>query len=141
MDKYLLESRGNMSVPLRRFSLFLSFFLILANACQCQASNPSSLSEGTPRGIADGAGVWVNMWNYPAEPDAYCLKLYANGIRNIFLQTSRSNTAAVCNPEGLSKVLNAAHKYQMRVLAWSFDELNNPEADADRVITCQLQKQ
>ncbi len=74
------------------------------------------------------------MWNYPAEPDAYCLKLYASGIRNIFIQTSRSNTDAVCNPAGLSRLLSAAHRYQMRVIAWSFDELTNPNADADKVI-------
>jgi len=123
-----------MSVPLRRFSFLLSFFLILFNACQCQAFNPPSYPDPVPKGIADGAGIWVNMWNYPAQPDSYCLKLYANGIRNIFIQTSRSNTAAICNPEGLSGLLSAAHRYQMRVIAWSFDELTSPDADADRVI-------
>jgi uncharacterized protein YoaH (UPF0181 family) len=149
-----------MSVSLRRFSSFFAFFLILFNACQCQASasgtnrgqnlvgtvergydsasgrNAGSLgpTNKSPKGIADGAGIWVNMWNYPAEADSYCLKLYASGIRNIFIQTSRSNTAPVCNPEGLSRLLSAAHRYQMRVIAWSFDELANPDADADKVI-------
>jgi len=96
--------------------------------------NPPGFSGPVPKGIADGAGVWVNMWNYPAEPDSYCLKLYASGIRNIFIQTSRSNTDAVCNPQGLARLLSAAHRYQMRVIAWSFDELTNPCADADKVI-------
>lgn len=90
-----------MSVSLRRFSLLLGFFLILSNACQCRAwAAEGGLSKPRPYGIADGAGIWVNMWNYPAEADSYCLKLYASGIRNIFIQTSRSNTDAVCNPEG-----------------------------------------
>ena len=75
-----------MSGSLRRYSLFWGFFLILFNACPCLAINTHSSSA---KGIADGAGVWVNMWNYPADADSYCLKLYANGIRNIFIQTSR----------------------------------------------------
>ena len=121
-----------MSVSLRRFSLFFGFILALFSTCQCLANNPSN---GQAKGIADGAGVWVNMWNYPADADSYCLKLYSNGIRNIFIQSSRSNTGAVTNPSGLSKLLNAAHRYQMRVIAWSFDELVNPKADANKLIS------
>ncbi len=128
IDKYLLESRVNVSVSLRRFSLFLGFILVLSASNQCLANNEA-------KGIADGAGVWVNMWNYPADADSYCLKLYSNGIRNIFIQTSRSNTQAICNPQGLSRLLNAAHRYKMRVIAWSFNELGNPIADANKVIT------
>jgi len=130
-DKYLLESRVNVSVSLRRFSLFFGFILALFNTYQCLASSPSN---GQAKGIANGAGVWVNMWNYPADADSYCLRLYSNGIRNIFIQSSRSNTPAVCNPSGLSRLLNAAHRYQMRVIAWSFDELVSPGADANKII-------
>jgi len=74
------------------------------------------------------------MWNYPADPDSYCLKLHANGIRNIFIETSRSNTEAVSNPVGLGSLLEAAHRYKMRVIAWSFAELANPTADADKLV-------
>ncbi len=120
-----------MSVTFRKLSLIVGFILALINICPSKATNSSSWQV---KGIADGAGVWVNMWNYPADADSYCLKLYSSGIRNIFIQSSRSNTEAICNPQGLSRLLNAAHRYQMRVIAWSFDELNNPITDAKKVI-------
>ncbi len=121
-----------MSISLKKFSLCLGFILALFICCQSFARNASNIQA---KGIADGAGVWVNMWNYPADADTYCLKLYSNGIRNIFIQTSRSNTQDICNPQGLSHLLDAAHRYQMRVIAWSFNELDNPTADANKVIS------
>ncbi len=120
-----------MSVLLRRFFLIAGSILALISTCPLLTA---SASNWQAKGIADGAGVWINMWNYPADADSYCLKLYSNGIRNIFIQTSRSNTAPICNPQGLSKLLDAAPRYQMRVIAWSFNELNNPLADANKVV-------
>lgn len=129
---HFLERRVNVSVTFRRISLLIvGLILALINICPVKASNSSNWQA---KGIADGAGVWINMWNYPADADSYCLKLYSNGIRNIFIQSSRSNTEAICNPQGLSRLLNAAHRYQMRVIAWSFDELGNPTTDAKKVI-------
>lgn len=87
-------------------------------------------------GPADGAGLWVNMWNYPQveNADAYCQKLHSHGIRNIFIQTSRSNTAAVCEPARLGALIDASHRYKIRVIAWGYHELANPAADADKLI-------
>jgi len=86
-------------------------------------------------GLADGPGVWINMWNYPTQDfEAYAQKLYASGIRNLFAQTSRSNTEAIAHPAELGALIDACHKYKIRVIAWSFAELQNPGADADRLI-------
>jgi len=86
-------------------------------------------------GLADGPGVWINMWNYPTQDfEAYAQKLYASGIRNLFAQTSRSNTEAIAHPTELGALIDACHKYKIRVIAWSFAELQNPNADADRLI-------
>ncbi|MBS2009573.1 MAG: hypothetical protein JST01_21140 [Cyanobacteria bacterium SZAS TMP-1] len=86
-------------------------------------------------GLADGPGVWINMWNYPtADFEGYAQKLYASGIRNLFAQTSRSNTEAIAHPAELGALIDACHKYKIRVIAWSFAELQNPAADADRLI-------
>jgi hypothetical protein len=90
--------------------------------------------QAVPSGLADGPGVWLNMWNYPADPESYCLKLHASGIRNLFIQTSRSNTDSICNPSGLASLLETAHRYKMRVIAWSFAELKNPTQDAAKLI-------
>jgi hypothetical protein len=85
-------------------------------------------------GLSDGAGVWLNMWNYPADAEVYCLKLNASGVRNIFIQTSRSNTDAIANPPKLGELIDAAHRYKMKVIGWSFAELGNLNGDADKMI-------
>src|SRR6516162_2023271 len=105
--------------------ILIGFYALAARASNIQAAPP---------GLADGPGVWLNMWNYPADPEAYCLKLHASGIRNLFVQTSRSNTDSICNPAGLGSLLDTAHRYKMRVIAWSFAELSNPNADAGKLI-------
>lgn len=87
-----------------------------------------------PEGLADGPGIWVNIWNYPTDSEAYCLKLHANGIRNIFIETSSCKTAAIVNPPLLEALIDSAHRYKMRVIAWSFAGLANPAADADKLI-------
>jgi hypothetical protein len=107
--------------------------IFLAVAIAARAGHVQSL---TPPGLADGAGIWVNLWHWPdGDLDAYCSKLRANGIRNIFLQTSRSNTEALPHPEKLGPIIETCHRYHIRVLAWSFAELDNPPADAAKLIT------
>ncbi len=95
----------------------------------------SHASTPGPEGLADGPGIWVNMWNYPeGDAEAYCQALHSKGIRNLFIQTSRSNTDAICHPDKLATIIDACHFYKIRVIAWSFAELNNPTADADKLI-------
>jgi hypothetical protein len=88
-----------------------------------------------PAGLADGPGIWVNMWNYPSgDIDAYCQMLHAKGVRNLFIQTSRSNTESITHPQELAAIIDACHRYKIRVIAWSFAELQNPTADADKLV-------
>jgi hypothetical protein len=88
-----------------------------------------------PPGLADGSGIWVNLWNYPtANFDDYAQNLYATGVRNLFIQTSRSNTVAITQPLELGQIIESCHKYKIRVIAWSFAELHNPRADANKLI-------
>ncbi len=102
-------------------------------------TNPVSARTGadlaSPVGLADGPGIWVNIWSYPdGDLEAYCLKLHNSGIRNLFLQTSRSNTPAIQQPELLGRLIDTCHRYKIRVIAWSFGELANPEADAHKLV-------
>ncbi|PZM77618.1 MAG: hypothetical protein DKT66_25395 [Candidatus Melainabacteria bacterium] len=87
-------------------------------------------------GPADGAGLWLNMWNYPLpeNADAYCKKMHNHGIRNLFVQTSRSTTPAICEPARLSALIDAAHRYKIRVICWGYHELANPAVDAAKMI-------
>ena len=86
-------------------------------------------------GLTDGAGIWANLWNYPeGDLDAYCQELKQHGVRNLFIQTSRSNTPAVKYPEKLGPLIEACHRNGVRIIAWSFAELFNPDTDADKMI-------
>lgn len=99
------------------------------------SANSLVASTNSPPGLADGSGVWINIWNYPtADFEGYCQKLYTSGIRNLFVQSSRSNTDAIAHPTELGALIDACHKYKIRVIAWSFAELTNPKADADKMI-------
>lgn len=96
---------------------------------------PPADAYTAPAGIADGAGIWVNLWHYPeGNLDTYCSQLRAHGIRNLFLQTSRSNTEAIRDRQKLGEVIEACHRHNIRVIAWSFATLVDPVADADKMV-------
>lgn len=121
------------SLLLRRLAFSLSFFALVASTSLCHAAN---FKDDCAPGLADGAGIWANLWNYPAPADAdsYCTKLKEHGIRNLFIQTSRSTTPAITQPDRLGSLIEASHRQGIRVIAWSFAELNDPDADADKMI-------
>jgi hypothetical protein len=88
-----------------------------------------------PPGLADGGGVWANIWNYPdGDLDVFCANLRLAGVRNLFLQTSRSNTPAIAHPDKLGPIIDACHRHKIRVIAWSFAELTSPQADAEKMV-------
>lgn len=98
-------------------------------------AGPQAQFAGKPLGLAEGAGIWVNMWSYPKEDfEGYAQNLYSNGVRNLFVQTSRTNTKAITQPRELGALIEACHKYKIRVIAWSFAELVRPEAEANKMI-------
>lgn len=112
----------------RIVGLAVALSATLAPYLMCQAAS-------SPEGLADGPGIWMNMWNYPSvDYEVFCQGLHAKGVRNLFIQTSRSNTPAVANPEKLGPLIDACHKFKIHVIAWSFAELANPTLDADKLI-------
>jgi len=118
-------------------TLWVSTLVVLCSLLLSQA--PSALAAerapAAPVGLADGPGIWMNIWSYPTgDVDAYALKLHNSGIRNLFVQTSRSNTESIRQPEVLGAMIDACHKYKIRVIAWSFLELANPEGDAQKLV-------
>lgn len=110
-------------------------FLTLTVIGLSSAAEAQNFKDDVARGMADGPGIWANIWNYPSgDLDAYCKNLQAKGIRNLFIQTSRSNTPAVRHPEKLGPLIDACHRYGVRVIGWSFAELLDPQADAAKMI-------
>ena len=84
--------------------------------------------------ITDGKGIWVNIWNYPANPDMFCEYLKSKGINTIYLQVSRSNTPAIKDPVKLNKIIKSAHDREIKVIGWSYVFLKNPLSDATKFI-------
>ncbi|MBI4532575.1 MAG: hypothetical protein HY711_01400 [Candidatus Melainabacteria bacterium] len=107
-------------------------FLLLILGLSCRANNFRDLS---PPGLSDAPGIWINLWHYPdGDLDVYCSRLQSYGIGNVFVQTSRSNTEAIRSPEKLGALLEACHRHNLRVIAWSFAELIDPKSDAAKLI-------
>lgn len=151
----LLESKVSMSGSIANSLASKVSAIALTAVCSSLVFASSAGAQGTTTGVtaysahtqlgrhltgpADGPGLWVNMWNYPLveNADSYCQKLHSHGIRNVFIQTSRSTTAALCEPARLSALIDAAHKYKIRVIAWGYHELATPTSavtDADKMI-------
>src|SRR5581483_11398919 len=80
-------------------------------------SPASAAPLASASGVADGPGIWVNLWNYPqGDLDAYFSKLRNHGIRNLYIQASRSSTEALPNATTLGPVIEASHKHNIRVI-------------------------
>jgi hypothetical protein len=121
-----------MKVPSTRWLFALLLSTVLVSTCFALAA---PLRELTPPGLADGPGIWANIWNYPAgDVDAYCANLRNYGVRNVFIQTSRSNTPAIAHPDELGTLIDACHRHKIRVIAWAYLELHDPIADADKML-------
>jgi hypothetical protein len=123
-----------MSFATRRRPVFAYLSAIVLALLSWTPQNVLAREVAAP-GIAHGAGVWTTMWDYPTSNlDAYCTNLRANGVRNLFIQTSRSNTAAIVKPSELGALIEACHRHQIRIVAWSYALLHSPVADADKMV-------
>ncbi|MBI1858139.1 MAG: hypothetical protein HYR97_03390 [Candidatus Melainabacteria bacterium] len=93
--------------------------------------NSSSIAKET---ITSGKGIWINIWNYPNNPDMFLEHLRAKGINKIYLQISRSNTPAIKHPELLNRILKSAHSRNIQVIGWTYPFLKDAISDAQKFI-------
>ncbi len=130
--------RAKTGVQRRSFKFRAALSAFLFGLCLIVIRPVNAIEPVKPefgQGLAEGPGIWVNLWSHPKENlDAYCLKLHNHGISNIFLQTSRSNTPALANAENIGKIIETCHRYKIRVIAWSFAPLVDPKVDANKLI-------
>lgn len=84
--------------------------------------------------VTDGKGIWINLWNYPANPDMYCEYLKSKNIDSIYLQISRSNTPGIKHPGKLNKIIESCHDRDIKVIGWSYVFLKEPIHDAQKFI-------
>lgn len=90
--------------------------------------------------ITSGKGIWINIWNYPVNPDMFCEYLKSKRINTIYLQVSRSNTPAIKHPAKLNQIIQSAHKRNLKVIGWSYIFLRNPLSDAKKFIEAVFYK-
>ena len=110
--------------------IYLAIFLSLFLTCTSYANDL----------ITDGKGIWVNIWNYPSNPDMYCEYLKSKGIDTIYLQISRSTTPAIQHPDKLNKIISSAHKRNMKVIGWTYSFLKDPISDAQKFLAAVFYK-
>lgn len=108
----------------------IAFFTMLISNSQVLAKKP----------ITNGKGIWINIWNYPQNPDMYCEYLRSKGIDKIYLQVSRSNTPAIKHPAQLSKIIESSHSRNIKVIGWSYVFLQDPLSDAEKLIRAATYK-
>lgn len=107
-------------------TIYLLAFLVLTFTF----ASPSYAKET----ITSGKGIWINIWNYPNNPDMFLERLRSKGIEKIYLQISRSNTPAIKHPYLLNKILKSAHERNIKVIGWTYPFLQSPLADAQKFI-------
>ena len=84
--------------------------------------------------ITVGKGIWLNIWNYPANPEIFCEQLKSKGIDTIYLQISRSNTPAIKEPVKLNRIIKSSHERNINVIGWTYSFLKDPISDAQKFI-------
>ena len=119
-----------MKNKIKNLYLLLALFCFLITCIPVLCKEPITL----------GKGIWINIWNYPSNPDMYCEYLKSKGIDTIYLQISRSNTPAIKHPEKLNQIIESAHTREIKVIGWTYSFLKDPISDARKFITAALYK-
>jgi hypothetical protein len=109
--------------------LTLALAIILALSCSLVIH-----AEASRKPVTSGKGIWLNIWNYPKNPDMFLEYLKSKGIDKIYLQISRSNTPAIKHPELLNQILKSAHHRNIQIIGWTYPFLKDPLSDAQKFI-------
>jgi hypothetical protein len=88
------------------------------------------------RWLPSGTGMWLHEFDQSQGGDGRAIinRAKANGLTHLFVQTGSSKKGPIGSP-ALRQVLPASKGTGIRVIAWDFANLRNPEADARRLAT------
>lgn len=84
--------------------------------------------------ITAGKGIWVNIWNYPKNVDAFIDRLEDYHIDTVYLQVNRSTTEVFRHQVQIDEILKACKKADIKIIGWSYAYLHDVKADADKFI-------
>ena len=84
--------------------------------------------------VREGRGVWVNVWNYPQDVNAFMDRLDKFDMDTIYLQVNRSTTDIFKLQDGVDEILKAAHKRDIKVIGWTYCYLRDIPTDVRKFV-------
>jgi hypothetical protein len=91
-----------------------------------------------PGGLAPyrGLGSWVDIYDTAQfdHPLATVKAMKRRGVRTLFLETGNYNTGPVYRPAAQARFIHAAHRRNMRVVAWYLPSFQDPDVDFARAM-------
>lgn len=125
---------------------FILIFLCLGLISQAHSASPFEMAiknnaeeikeakDAKIKFITEGKGIWINIWNYPKDVNAFIKKLNKYQMDTIYLQINRSTTEAFANKKGLDDLLKAAHASNIKVIGWSYCYLRKVNSDVRKFV-------
>jgi hypothetical protein len=111
-----------------------------APAVQAPAPSPVAAAPAAPpaaveRWLPTGTGMWLHDWNRSQGGDAQDVvaRSMRSGFTHLYVQTGSTKKGWI-GEEVLSELLPATRHTPIKVIAWDFPKLIDPEADARRMV-------
>lgn len=90
--------------------------------------------HGLKEAVMEGRGVWVNVWNYPKDVEAFMDRLDKFEMDTIYLQVNRSTTDVFKLQKGVDEILKEAHKHDIKVIGWTYCYLRDVNSDVRKFV-------
>ncbi len=113
----------DLSVPVRK-----------APAPTVRRTAPAKPPAPVDRWLPTGTGMWLHDWRRSEQghADAVVARAQQAGLTHLYVQTGSSKKGWI-GQEVLSQLMPAVTGTDLKVIAWDFPKLDDPEADARRM--------
>jgi hypothetical protein len=113
------------------------------SALVARGGDPGAPASGTPTAIRAnpnigpfrGMGTWVDLYDDPAwaHPRRAVEGMAARGVRTLYVETSNySRSRAFVFKDGVTRFVDAAHAFGVRIVSWYLPGLRNVATDLRR---------
>jgi hypothetical protein len=117
---------------------FLVQMLLVALCAATLVSPPAPAQSATKASIAAyrGLGSWVDIYDTAQfdHPVATVKAMKRRGVRTLFLETGNYTRGPIYRPESAARFIHAAHRRNMKVVAWYLPSFSDPDVDFDRAM-------
>ena len=128
-----------MTLLARRRSLALLVPLLLAAlfaATLAPSSAPAQSATTASIAAYRGLGSWVDIYDTAQfdDPGATVRAMKRKGVRTLFLETGNYTRGPIYRPAAAERFIHAAHRRNMRVVAWYLPSFSDPDVDFQRAM-------